>query len=523
MNLTSESFPMKTSTEVEPQSMPFRWESIAAWAVVMVAVAHLGLALNAAWPFTTDDAYITLRYARHLAAGEGIRWNIGESPLEGYSNPFSLLLATIAIVLGGDPVFALKAIGVSTALVSPVLAFLLARQFVSPAMAAFAALPISLHFGTSYWAGSGLETPIYLAMSLGCLALWCSHQNRGLAMKGTAALGILAGIICLVRPDGILLVIAIAIAISLEAFQANRVDGRLIRTGQSLLGFGLGVLVIGGSYTAFRISYFGRILPNSALCKAMWNGDPLVLLREALPHGGPLALGTLVGLGIARRTAYLPLVIFPLLTAMSLIGVDPIIGDFQRHFVTAFGVLGAGAAVGFGVIINVTARRLGPKWVLGAQLSIVSAALLWLVVDGFSTRDELQKRARFYERRMEGRAALATWIRENTSEHDLVLLGDAGIIPYQTPNPYRDAFCLNEAALTSPPIAGSPDEYARYIFESQQPQLLIINENALNPPEKLHGTSIKLLRHPRREHDYTWLGRWSIDSGMSYLLFKRRD
>lgn len=500
-----------------------QWERIAAWTMVAAAVSHLGFALAAAWPFTTDDAYITLRYARNLAAGDGIVWNVGEAPLEGYSNPFSLFLATLAILVGLDPVVVLKGLGVSTALASPVLAFGLARQFVSPVSAALAVLPISLHFGTPYWAVSGLETPIFLAMSLGAISLWSWQQARRTSTLDHALLGGLVGTACLVRPDGILLAAAVGLALILDVFQARRLNGDRMKTSGRVLGFSLGVLVTWGTYTVFRILYFGQLLPNSVLCKAMWTGDPLTLVRDAAVFGGPLALGSVVGLATKRRTAFLPILAFPALTAFSLVGADPIIGDFQRHFVASFGVLAAGTAVGIGSIVDGLAPKLGRNRLLAAQFAMAGITLFWLLLEGAPAREELRNRARFYERRMDGRAALANWIKENTKSSDLILLGDAGIIPYQTPNSYRDPFCLNEAALTSATTSGSPEAYASYIFESQRPEILIINENALDPPDILHGTSTRLIRHPQLESDYQWLGRWQLDGGISYLLFKRRE
>jgi arabinofuranosyltransferase len=34
-----------------------------------------------------DDAMISMRYARNLAAGHGLVWNPGAEPVEGYTNP----------------------------------------------------------------------------------------------------------------------------------------------------------------------------------------------------------------------------------------------------------------------------------------------------------------------------------------------------------------------------------------------------------------------------------------------------
>ena len=232
-----------TSPATESVSGSNRWEHLAAWAVVALAVAHLGLALLAVWPFTTDDAYITLRYARHLALGEGIRWNVGEAPLEGYSNPFSLFVAAAAILGGADPVLTLKVVGFGAALSSPILAFLVARRYVAPLVASFAAVPIAAHFGTAYWGVSGLETPIYLAMSLGSLLLWSSIQQRGLPLRHTAFLGVFTGLNCLVRPDAVLLAAAIGLGLFLNVLFVYRRDRRLVDVAKPLTVFALGILL----------------------------------------------------------------------------------------------------------------------------------------------------------------------------------------------------------------------------------------------------------------------------------------
>lgn len=60
-------------------------------AVLIIALVLLGL-VNA---FIQDDAFITFRYAAHLARGHGPVWNIAERPVEGYTN-FLWMLAMAA-------------------------------------------------------------------------------------------------------------------------------------------------------------------------------------------------------------------------------------------------------------------------------------------------------------------------------------------------------------------------------------------------------------------------------------------
>src|SRR5574340_1380319 len=38
-----------------------------------------------------DDAMVSMRYAQHLAQGHGLVWNIGEQPVEGFTNPAWML------------------------------------------------------------------------------------------------------------------------------------------------------------------------------------------------------------------------------------------------------------------------------------------------------------------------------------------------------------------------------------------------------------------------------------------------
>ena len=44
-----------------------------------------------------EDAFITFRFAKNLANGHGLLWNIGESPVEGYTNFLWLLLSAFII------------------------------------------------------------------------------------------------------------------------------------------------------------------------------------------------------------------------------------------------------------------------------------------------------------------------------------------------------------------------------------------------------------------------------------------
>src|SRR5688572_24026918 len=85
------------------------------------------------WGVTLDDAYITFRYARHLAEGHGFgAWNHTGEHVEGYSSPLWMLLLGGAARLGIDLRIASKVFGTAAALT--VMAVLFRRRDDRPAV-----------------------------------------------------------------------------------------------------------------------------------------------------------------------------------------------------------------------------------------------------------------------------------------------------------------------------------------------------------------------------------------------------
>ncbi|RYG85422.1 hypothetical protein EON77_05610, partial [bacterium] len=75
----------------------------AALTVVVACLVLVGHA-RAYWDFTVDDAYITLRYSRHLAEGFGPEWNLEGPRAEGYTAPLWMVLLALPHLVGADAV-----------------------------------------------------------------------------------------------------------------------------------------------------------------------------------------------------------------------------------------------------------------------------------------------------------------------------------------------------------------------------------------------------------------------------------
>ncbi|MDQ4071724.1 MAG: hypothetical protein M3088_02460, partial [Actinomycetota bacterium] len=80
-------------------------------------LACLGAFLGQCWllrRFTTDDAWITARYAENLADGHGFVWNPGGERSEGFSNPLLVAVEALAELAGVSGVSAARALGVAS-------------------------------------------------------------------------------------------------------------------------------------------------------------------------------------------------------------------------------------------------------------------------------------------------------------------------------------------------------------------------------------------------------------------------
>jgi arabinofuranosyltransferase len=66
-------------------------------ATKLVALAMFLSVLAIGNRFIQDDAFISFRYAQHCAEGHGLTWNIGEQPVQGYTNFLWTLLLVARI------------------------------------------------------------------------------------------------------------------------------------------------------------------------------------------------------------------------------------------------------------------------------------------------------------------------------------------------------------------------------------------------------------------------------------------
>src|SRR6185436_7553345 len=156
-----------------------------ALAAMTVAATLTGLLSR----LTLDDAYITFRYARHLAEGYGLgAWNRTGEHVEGYSSLLWTLLLAGAARLGVDIRLASKVLGAAAALVA--IAALVCRRDDRPAF--LAGLFLAVYAPFVFYAASGMEAVAFTSLVT-------------LALVGPAAWQpIVAPLLVAMRPEGAL-------------------------------------------------------------------------------------------------------------------------------------------------------------------------------------------------------------------------------------------------------------------------------------------------------------------------------
>jgi arabinofuranosyltransferase len=214
-------------------------------ALAAVATVYVFLALRLVAPYTPiDDAFISFRYARHLASGHGLAFNFNEPAVEGYSS-----LAWVLILAAG------ASLGIALPALSQILGFLqgagtllvLARRSLLAAAGLAVCLPWLYH------TLNGLETcfATFLIAALTCVPP--DAPRRRVASLLAAAL------LPITRPEGLMFVLAWVATVHLADRRLHRHEIRLA----------LAALAAFAAQLAFRLAVHGDWIANSARAKVL--------------------------------------------------------------------------------------------------------------------------------------------------------------------------------------------------------------------------------------------------------------
>lgn len=410
------------------------WSAMATCAGLgLMFLAHAAFSIGGVVYVTlADDVMVSMTYARNLADGHGLVWFPGAARVEGYSNPlWTLWLAMLQAISPDDrlPLLLTALSGIACLLVGLVgTDSLLKRLGADQAGRVFGLLTAGTLYSAAFWSIRGFEVGALIAVLTWMLSLALNQERRGVA--AAALLGVLGAIAFLIRMDAL----AIAgVAIALRLLRFDRIALQEVAIALTISA----VAILG--LTAFRESYYGEILPNTAYLKlshvpilqrlrAGLSADAHTALRWA-----PLVLLALAPLVLLRANAARLRVMGVLAAICTQVAYVAWIGGdawewsrFPNRFlsVTAFAMCGA-AGLGAGSVLE--RLKVAPR--LRTPCAALAALVISATIGGANWVDTFTGRG--FQFRQEARlVADGIALRRGTLPGFSYAITWAGTIPY---------------------------------------------------------------------------------------------
>ncbi|KTD11219.1 hypothetical protein [Legionella jamestowniensis] len=437
----------------------------------------LVLQIKAIWPFTIDDMYISLRYAKHWVEGYGLLWNIAEEPVEGYSNFSFVVIAALALKLSIDPIIALKSAGVFGLLLSTISLYFLSRFWFTPWIACIPCAWLLLYKGEILWSVSGLETTVYQALICSSLVMLFRGMGYQLFPKkrsqSNAFYGILAGIVLalagMTRPE--------APALMLTFYGLALVDKPekgVRHYYYGLLWSGLSLVLLFLPYFFWRWQYYGHLFPNAVYCKG-FREFSFSLILQYIELVWPFLLIALPALLKTNDKRHYFLWVPSLVYSGLLWGADPIVAFANRLFLPVFILLLPLTLQG----MRYSILYFIPKNDTFCSVYLTIAALLFAFL--FIPKMTLASYRYFAINPQAGirlRQEVVAWLDKYIQRGSRVVLADSGLIPYASSLNFIDSYCLNNKKMTE--------------ISTENRYLWLCDEVIKSKPEVIILTSLKI-------------------------------
>ncbi|WP_232048513.1 glycosyltransferase family 39 protein [Legionella adelaidensis] len=479
------------------------------------------LQLIAIWPFTVDDMYIPLRYARNWSEGYGLVWNINEPPVEGYTSFIFLALGKFAIQMGLNPVFVLKIAGAVGLFITFIGIYLISRLWFTPLIALIPSFWMLFYKGQIIWSVSGFETTVY--QSIFCFSVYfilkgLGHlaypQKRGPLVKVYWIMaGILLGLGAMTRPE---MPGFVALFLVLMWMDKPRTAPVFYR---NLLYFIASFIFIFAPYFIWRWTYFGHLFPNSVSCKGLSSFTELSLDKDYLILIYPLFL--LIFPAIVQEIKnhsrkhyflWIPSVVYGVL----LIGADPIVAFYTRLFLPVYILLLPLVLLG----IRFYFRRYLASYEKTSFIWLASVLLALFFIPGMKLNEY-----RFFtidpQKGENLRLQVVDWLNNNVEKNATVVLGDTGLIPYKSSLKIIDSYCLNNLTMGMDRSAQRIENFCKKTLK-ESPQIIILT--SLREKQTTYAPADACIQPFLLKDDkYQLVKTFSTHegSGYTYEVFKR--
>ncbi|MCC7117822.1 MAG: DUF2029 domain-containing protein [Anaerolineales bacterium] len=227
------------------KNSPLKYILVLSAIFYLVFILRSSFLINEERYFTlVDDAMISMRYAKHLAQGHGLVWNIGAPPIEGFTNlgwllylallhllPFAASKISLAVMLSSAGILL-----ANTVVVYQITERLAPRSAIAPTLAATIS---AFYFPLVFWSLRGMEVGLLTLLIDLAMLLALKEKNQYL----------IGG------------VLALAVLVRMDAALAGALIGLYLLLKRKSIAPILMVFFAVGALLFFQKYYFGDFLP----------------------------------------------------------------------------------------------------------------------------------------------------------------------------------------------------------------------------------------------------------------------
>ena len=473
----------------------------------IAASAAILLLQHVYFHYTSDDAYISYRYARNLADGVGVVWNPGEN-VEGYTNFLWVAILAALHRLGADIVVSGRWLGFTLAIVAAAGTYRLTADLLEGEAGRVAGVVAALLLASSgawaLWTTAGLEAPLFATLMLSAILLHLRERPReasGPSRGWLPASGMVWGFVALARPEGVLLFAisgAFKLGDAVAHYRSAAPHGILhrsfaaIRIGGTLLAWAIGFALIFVPYFVWRFDTFGWLFPNTFYAKIgsgldQYDRGLRYLTSFLQQYGGWLLLLVPVTLAVAagRRgpMLYVLSLLLSWLAYVALVGGDslllfrflaPILPVFFALIVASTGTL---------LMMICTEQPLSKRVASAAFAVVVLSAIAFTLYPTANQSDRIRgERSAVHDRGVIGR-----WMRDALPATTTVAAVPVGAIAYESRLVTIDMLGITDEHIAHRdlPLGEFPAGHEKYDTEyvlDRQPDIIILFDGLSSEP-----------------------------------------
>lgn len=407
-------------------------------------------------PYSPDDTFIYMQYARNISGGHGFSFNAGE-PSYGVTSPFWVIILSIPYFAGIDAFWFSKILDLICAAFSVFVFFRLSKIIFIEKTGLFYPLLASSLFTLNIWfirwSFTGMETNLGILMMLLVLYFFFT-KNYSLSF-------FLCGLFFLVRPEGFILFLVILICVLAD--KQKSFSSKFKNILLCLIFFTISVV----PFLIYSKLTFGTFLANTTLGKSTLTlnihtitAQIAEIVKTLAPSSGiEILFGVIfILIGLKRKILkqYLPLILWPAgLLLLYVITDADIISRYFMIIIPVFTLL----AVKFIEILD-------SKYSL--SISIILFTVI-LIISQFSFYKYVKPHTDNFSKGVEEcLIPIGKWFNENAPPNSRILVNDVGAIGY-----YSNRYVIDAAALINRDLSLNKEIMSTPLEERMHPYNLL--------------------------------------------------